>query len=756
MTTYKTNNNLGSSALKDLADNAENLDHFVNDSDNSNWDDRLGRTRLTLKGLEEAAVSAGPTVEAAIRANEQANEAKKNSDEIIASTSAYIEGAKTSADDAKSSALDSTNAAARSESAAGRAESVVDVGGTYPTVSAGLAATSPGGYFRIPQGVADLQSFIYYRNVAGAAVLATSQPSTTAMNRSVELSIEAVTALPESGFHSSKADIVTEEGEAFHFTIMDRIGKVALGVTKDEKLKSGLDLAFQGASDVIGSRSRKLGFINDEKVVMGIDNGKPFIGNNEILDNPNSVYRVEDSTGQPLIDFAYNAGVSLGGIEITETNLVDGFVIMDREGRILLQSDINGSISFEGKDNISPKKFVPVIAEINHVQINSQSLGLGVGSPAVSVTPSIYDCLMPDLGVADGPVVNGDLSGPPIKSTGFAKMNGNIATNKREFPTYGMCNQLKYMMPGDFAVLGSNCGHGGYAAHQLDKEGLNGVPTPNYLLGVQQAEAYADYAARENKSLLTQFLVDIQGETDISIGTTKAEFKRRKNNLITDFNNDLSQEYTCCMVTYQTGSHTIRSPGHAPDIPIGQWELQKENPLIFLACATYVFPYNNDGVHMPANSYRWMGCYIGKALASLLSGNGWRPLEPERVLRNRNVIVVDFHVPKPPMVIDTTRVSNPGDYGLEVWDGDVRLTISAISLLGESKVKIITNEIPTNSVTVKYGIGITGQKAGPITGARGNLRDSDDTAGYENNTLTGLPYELFNWCPIFELKEGEE
>lgn len=51
-------------------------------------------------------MSAGPTIEAAIRAQQLANETKKNSDEVTANTSAYVEGAKTSADEAKLSALD--------------------------------------------------------------------------------------------------------------------------------------------------------------------------------------------------------------------------------------------------------------------------------------------------------------------------------------------------------------------------------------------------------------------------------------------------------------------------------------------------------------------------------------------------------------------------------------------------------------------------------------------------------------------------
>lgn len=53
MTTFNTGNPLGSSAVKDLYDNAENLDTAVNDVANETWVDRLGVTRKTFYGMEQ-------------------------------------------------------------------------------------------------------------------------------------------------------------------------------------------------------------------------------------------------------------------------------------------------------------------------------------------------------------------------------------------------------------------------------------------------------------------------------------------------------------------------------------------------------------------------------------------------------------------------------------------------------------------------------------------------------------------------------
>lgn len=64
MTTYKTGNPLGSPAVKDLYDNAENLDTAVNSTART-WVDRFGRTRLTFDGMSSAAGDASIAVEAA-------------------------------------------------------------------------------------------------------------------------------------------------------------------------------------------------------------------------------------------------------------------------------------------------------------------------------------------------------------------------------------------------------------------------------------------------------------------------------------------------------------------------------------------------------------------------------------------------------------------------------------------------------------------------------------------------------------------
>lgn len=185
MATQPTNKDIGSEDPRDLKFNAGKIDEFVN-SVSLTYMDRKNNTRLTINGLEEAAVSAGPTVEAAIRANDSAREAERISNEILAQTEGYINSAKQSASDSAASAGASEASAQESKQYAEAAEAKTDIGGTYPDTVSGIAATAVGGYFRVPQGTGSKITFIWYTNNNGAAVEVASSPSSSYVDAAVD------------------------------------------------------------------------------------------------------------------------------------------------------------------------------------------------------------------------------------------------------------------------------------------------------------------------------------------------------------------------------------------------------------------------------------------------------------------------------------------------------------------------------------------------------------------------------------------
>lgn len=76
--TNNTGNPIGSTAAKDLSDNAQNLDKFSNGNDYE-YVDRLGRPRKSLKWIEDAALAI-PAIDAALRSEQQAELAGSEAD----------------------------------------------------------------------------------------------------------------------------------------------------------------------------------------------------------------------------------------------------------------------------------------------------------------------------------------------------------------------------------------------------------------------------------------------------------------------------------------------------------------------------------------------------------------------------------------------------------------------------------------------------------------------------------------------------
>jgi hypothetical protein len=101
----------------------------------------------------------------------------------------------------------------------------------------------------------------------------------------------------------------------------------------------------------------------------------------------------------------------------------------------------------------------------------------------------------------------------------------------------------------------------------------------------------------------------------------------------------------------------------------------------------------------------------------------------------------------PPLVLDTQLVINPGHYGFEYWDDTSNVPeIAKVTLVGPTTVQLVLTHAPTNhSGRVRYAFtGTPNNSAGPFTGPRGNLRDSDAT-----KSRHGSP--LFNWCVHFDV-----
>jgi hypothetical protein len=188
---------------------------------------------------------------------------------------------------------------------------------------------------------------------------------------------------------------------------------------------------------------------------------------------------------------------------------------------------------------------------------------------------------------------------------------------------------------------------------------------------------------------------------------------------------------------------------------------------ILLVNPKYIYPYIAGGTHLTSYGYRWMGEYYAKAYwTQVVLGQQWKPLYPVSISGSGNTITIQFHVPVPPLVLDTTNVVQlaDGNYGFEDWtsgsynatgitavnitdatNGIVQLTLSHSAPANGAGMRYAYSGAPTGPGGMATIIGQTNLNAGVTTGCRGCLRDSDPLVG----PVDGLP--LYNWCVHFSV-----
>jgi hypothetical protein len=169
---------------------------------------------------------------------------------------------------------------------------------------------------------------------------------------------------------------------------------------------------------------------------------------------------------------------------------------------------------------------------------------------------------------------------------------------------------------------------------------------------------------------------------------------------------------------------------------------------VILVGPGYMLDFQGDYIHYTSESQRKLGEYFAKAYAeTVLGGRSWEPLRPIAITVAGAVVTVKFHVPKPPLVIDTTLVTDPGMNGFEFYDDSGSPpSIASVALSGRDSVVLTLSSAPTgNDKRVRYAMKATREaKPGRQEGPRGNVRDSDATPSQTGN-------QLFNWAVHFDL-----
>ncbi|MFI5353639.1 MAG: hypothetical protein ACHQZS_11840 [Candidatus Binatales bacterium] len=279
-------------------------------------------------------------------------------------------------------------------------------------------------------------------------------------------------------------------------------------------------------------------------------------------------------------------------------------------------------------------------------------------------------------------------------------------------------------------------------------------PYANILIAVQKAIALAA-ALSSPRTLLVRAATLTHGEQDVSVGTTQAQYEadilQLQQNLTADLQALTGQAQLVAVFLDQVASWTAYSVATS-GIPLAQLAAALDNPdRVFLVCPKYFLTYySGDGIHLTAHSEEILGEYYARAyIQAIVKGIPWKPVCPTSiVLTNSTTITATFNVPVLPLVIDTSLVSDPGGKGFEYTDNSSPPSISSVAVANGNQVVLTMSGAITATAgnrTLCYAYtGTSGAHAGPTTGARGCLRDSDPAL-----SRLGDSTPLYNWCVTF-------
>ncbi|HHT0286269.1 TPA: hypothetical protein ACTW3X_000759 [Klebsiella pneumoniae] len=245
-------------------------------------------------------------------------------------------------------------------------------------------------------------------------------------------------------------------------------------------------------------------------------------------------------------------------------------------------------------------------------------------------------------------------------------------------------------------------------------------------------------------------LVLIHGNQNAANGTTVASYRAAMENLRAQYetviNAATGKTQSLHMFVGQL-SNVVPYGGtagttKANTIGIAQYQEARDNEFIHLASAQYARPYS-DGEHLTSAGYRTEGEVIGTVIGNWINDNTKSSLVPVEagVVQSGNTLTIPVKGCVGNLVIDTSRVTDPGNYGF-LLEG---ATIASVAVSGSgATAKIIITKTDSSLATrVSYAeTGLAGQSPGALTGSRGCIRDSQ--AGV---SLSGLP--LYNDLCVF-------
>lgn len=425
---------------------------------------------------------------------------------------------------------------------------------------------------------------------------------------------------------------------------------------------------------------------------------------------------------------------------------------------------------------------------INHVLVTGQSNSVANGAdpPLTTSAPAGYGNLRFDTGVMSMKTCNGDGCKTYDTPSSFVPLvEGDSFFNYAvETPSSGIGYEISSLAkleyefgtnpeyPARHDVLVSVHGRSGNTYWCLRKGFCNYNQARGHISpfgqGMSEVQSAKALATSAGKSYAVRAVAVVHGESDhYSYVAGTPEFPLPG----TDGTPGKIKDYADALVEWQQDyESSIKAiTSQAQPVPllvsgISGWTTTRESKLaqmqldahirapgkVVYVTPAYPLEVRNDCLHYSAKGSRRLGEYFGKVYARIVfGGETWEPVRPKTVTRAGNVITVKFHVPKLPLVLDTTHVSKADNFGFDVYDNGTMVAVSEVTVTGDTVTIKLASAPSGVNMRLKYAQNYkNGGCIGPgieyAGGARGNLRDSDDTPSQFGNPL-------WNWGVNFDV-----
>jgi hypothetical protein len=444
-------------------------------------------------------------------------------------------------------------------------------------------------------------------------------------------------------------------------------------------------------------------------------------------------------------------------IDVSESSTIDASDVTPIEAA----ADVSGSDARDvAARDVDSGETAPPKPPFDWVGIigTGQSLSVGVTAGVITTTQPFKNLklvdrgpdpkypITPDAGApmwATTPLVEPIRTNVPGSGPGFG--DGQYPNNiQGETPHCGMANTLSAMWlarggQGDYVTAHSVVGWSGHCLVDIDKAGGKRA----YPASLNEARVWKGLAAAASKTFGYGGITLTHGECDASNASYGAGLFR----FWQDYNADLKaitgQQQDVALLVSQQSTKATGAGGSAVQV----WKAGVDHPgQIVCTGPKYQYQYSADFLHLPAPGYERLGQKYAEVLDLVVNRKvAWRPLQPNKVTRAGTTITVDFDVPNPPLVWDshitpphqTANTEWANGKGFEVTDASgAHLAISRVAIQGASVVITLAAD-PARPVTVGYALTQDGMgnQGGTNAGLRGLLRDSDEFAGWDAETI---------------------